>query len=107
MFEVTDSAGEITLTETDHDGTGSTGCGIEAVREGRLVLTETLSTLVVVGSVELATTVIVPSYPVGAGGGVEVSEQTVVVTLTTVVEVWTTVALAGQFVASVAHLVTM
>lgn len=39
--------------------------------------------------------------------GVELNEQMVVVTLTTVVEVWTTVALAGQLMASVAHLVTV
>jgi len=40
-------------------------------------------------------------------GGVEESEQMVVVTLTTVVDVWTTVALAGQLTASDAHLVTV
>lgn len=39
--------------------------------------------------------------------GVEVSEQIVVVTVTAVVDVRTTVALPGQFVASVAHLVTV
>lgn len=44
-----------------------------------------------------------------AGGPpiVDVTEQIVVVMLTTVVDVSTTVALAGQFEASVAHLVTV
>lgn len=43
----------------------------------------------------------------GSVTGVEVNEQIVVVTLTTVVDVRTTVALAGQLTASVAHLVTV
>ena len=46
--------------------------------------------------------------PDGVGTlGIDVTEQIVVVTLTTVVDVSTTVALAGQFEASVAHLVTV
>jgi hypothetical protein len=78
------------IIETDHEG--KPGCESGAVGEGGRKLIEPLPEPM--GRAELRI-------------GMEETEQIVVVMLTTVVEVSTTVALAGQFEASVAHLVTV
>lgn len=83
------------------------GSAIEAVGDGGMMLALTPVEGEVLDLVETSTGVVEGTRGGKSSGGVEVSEQMVVVTLTTVVDVWTTVAPAGQLTASDAHSVTV